>query len=375
MRKRNSLLLLFLVSFFYSYSVHSQNELPADKIFEAVNNSIVVILAYDKDTNINQGSGVVINDKGYIITNYHVCDDAERIEIKHYDKTISNVTIVFKDEIKDIIILKVSGDEYKPIRVGTCKNLKAGQRVYAIGSPEGYENSISDGIISGFRYDENGIALIQMTTPITEGSSGGAVVNNRGELIGLSVSGQHEGNIYFAIPVDDILEDLYSNKIAVKVNEPPNYLAEGDKATKKNDFENAVIYFSKYLEKNHDDADAFYSRAFANMKLKRYKQAISDFSASLATKSENYEIYFFRANCYYSIRDYQSSIIDYTQAINLSPQFPELYYNRGYAYFKSKKYTECLKDWQIAINYKPEYTTELDPIIQKIKEDLDSSGD
>lgn len=362
--------ILFLALFVSQVS--SQSDLPAEKIFETVNNSVVVVLAYDKDTNINQGSGVVINEKGYIATNYHVCEDAERIEIKHYEKLITKVDIIFKDEVKDILILKISSDDLKPIKLGTCKELRPGQRVYAIGSPEGYENSISDGIISGFRYDENDIGVIQMTTPITDGSSGGAVVNTKGELIGLSVSGQHEGNIYFAIPVDNILDAMNSNKIAINVNEPLNYLAEGVKANKKNDYEDAVFYFSKYLDKNHDDADAYYSRGYANMKLKKFKQAITDFSKALITKKDNFDIYFYRANCYYVIRNYQNSIDDYTLAISLSPQYSELYYNRGFSYYKLRRFSECLKDWQVAIEYNNAYENELKSLIANINEEIEN---
>ena len=76
---------LFVISFLFfgNFIVLAQSDLPADKIFEAVNNSVVVVISYDKDTNENQGSGVVINNMGYIVTNYHVCDDAVKIEVKH----------------------------------------------------------------------------------------------------------------------------------------------------------------------------------------------------------------------------------------------------------------------------------------------------
>ena len=368
--KRISILTAAIISFVnISYS---QNDLPAYKIFELVNNSVVVILAYDNDTDIYQGSGIVINNNGYIATNYHVCSDAEKIVIKHYDKEIDDVSIIFTDTLKDLMILKVSGDNFKPIKFGDSKNLKPGQRVYAIGSPEGYENSISDGIISGFRYDENNMALIQMTTPITEGSSGGALVNTKGELIGLSVSGMHEGNIYFAIPSDELRADLDSNKIVADFNESVNYLVEGDKATKKDDYEDAILYFSKYLEKNHDDADAYYKRGYANLKLKKFKVAINDFTNALKSKTDNYEIFFYRGNCYYILRMYLNAIEDYTKAIELAPQYSELYYNRGYSYYKLTQYNNCLKDWQIAIDYENSYEGELTPLIKKIKDYLNN---
>jgi tetratricopeptide (TPR) repeat protein len=212
-----------------------------------------------------------------------------------------------------------------------------------------------------------------MTTPITDGSSGGAVVNARGELIGLSVSGQHDGNLYFAIPVDEIINDLNNNKVNADINEPENFLAEGDKASKKDDYEDAIYYFSKYLEKNHD-ADVFFRRGYANMKLKKYKQAISDFSSSIPAQSDKYELYFYRANCYYAVRDYKNSINDYSRAIDLAPQFAEFYYNRGYAYYKLKMFEDCMKDWQTAAEANPDYNAELNPLISKIKVEIDNGN-
>ncbi|RPI13021.1 MAG: tetratricopeptide repeat protein [Ignavibacteriae bacterium] len=346
--------------------VYSQTDLPADQIFSMVNNSVVVVLAYDKKDNIYQGSGVVINSSGYIATNYHVCSDANKIEIKHFSQEVKSTEIIFKDENKDILILKVKENLFTPIVIGSSANLKTGQRVYAIGSPEGYENSISEGIISGFR-NENNNGLIQMTAPITDGSSGGAVVNSQGELIGLSVSGQHEGNIYFVIPVDDIIKLINpANDVTVNT-ETDNYLLKGNEAYKKSDYEDAVYYFSKYLEKNIEDHDVYFNRGYSNFKLKKYKPAINDFTKALEFNNENFETFFYRANCYYSIKDYANALVDYNLAINNSPQFAECFYNRGYTYFKLKKYRQAVEDWNKAIEFNPDYEKELTSVMDTAK--------
>jgi tetratricopeptide (TPR) repeat protein len=362
--------LILIIVLFSQQVIYTQNDLPADQIYDNVNNSVVVVIAYDKKDNMYQGSGVVISSSGYIATNYHVCSDADKIEIKHFTQQIKNPEIVYKDENKDILILKVNENLFKPISIGTSVNLKQGQRIYAIGSPEGYENSISEGIISGFRI-ENNANLIQMTAPITDGSSGGAVVNSKGELIGLSVSGQHDGNIYFVIPVEDILNLIYpSNNFAV-TNETENYLQKGKEANKQKDYESAVLYFSKYLEKNLNDFDAYYSRGYANFKLKKFKPAIVDFTKALEFNKTKFETYFYRANSYYSLKDFTNSLNDYTEAINIAPQYTELYYNRGYANFKLKKYENAAADWNKAIEYNDEYLKELKPKIEEANKRLE----
>jgi len=251
--------------------------------------------------------------------------------------------------------------------------LKPGQRLYAIGSPEGYENSISEGIVSGVRNDPNGNALIQMTTPITDGSSGGAVVNSKGELIGMSISGQHEGSIYFAVPVEDIMKLLETNYVAGDETENKteketlNYFDEGKNASNKQNYEDAIFYFSKYLENNLNDNEAYFYRGYARLKLKEYKLAILDFSMTIGNGTDNYESFFYRGNAYYYLSDYTNSVKDYTSAILLAPEFAELYYNRGYANYKIKSFSSAIDDWNTAIKINPEYAPELNPKIKSLQ--------
>lgn len=347
----------------------SNDELSADKIYEKVDNSVVVILAYDNLGNVFQGSGVVINNEGMIVTNNHVCKDASRIEIKHYSKELKNVKVYKYDEIKDILILKTDDKTFTPITTGSSSNLKAGQRIYAVGSPEGYENSISEGIISGFRTDENNVKLIQMTCPITDGSSGGAVLNSKGELIGLSVSGQHDGSLYFAVPINDVFALLGVDNTIADANDPVKYYEIGTLANESKDYKEAEINFSKYLEKFSNDVSAYYNRGYARFKLKEYKKAISDFSTALETSSTS-ESFFYRGNCYYSLKDYPSALADYTKALEQEPDNFDIYYNRGYANFKQKNYTESIKDWKRSIELNPAYENELAVKIKIAEEEI-----
>jgi len=357
-----------LIICFNLYSQGSQSDdLTPEKIFEKVDNSIVVILAYDDAGNVFQGSGVVINNEGLVVTNHHVCKDANRIEVKHYSKEIKGVTIYKYDEAKDLLFLETGDRTLKPIDFGTSSNLRSGQRIYAVGSPEGYENSISEGIVSGSRTDENNIKLIQMTCPITDGSSGGAVLNSKGELIGLSVSGQHEGALYFAIPVNDVLAMLGIENNYTEVTDPQQYYEIGSQATDNKNYKDAEVFFSKYLEKFSSDATAYYKRGYARFKLKEYKKAISDFNTVLEN-SQTSESFFYRGNCYYSLKDYKNALTDYTKALEQEPDNYDIYYNRGYANFRLKNYAEAVSDWTKAVELNPDYKAELEV---KIKIALD----
>lgn len=355
----------------FAISASAQNELTADQIFDKVNNSVVVINAYDKAGNQYQGSGVVLSTNGLIITNYHVCSDANRIDIKHYSKEYKNAEIYLKDEAKDLLVLKIYSADFTPIHVSSSATLRSGQRIYAVGSPEGYENSISEGIISGFRFDEHGNKLVQMTAPITEGSSGGALLNSRGELIGLSVSGQHEGNLYFAIPSDYIVSLAGSDNVTMAENkEEVNYYDEGTLAKENQNYREAEMYFTKHLEKFSYDVKAYFSRGYSRTKLKEYRKAISDFDKAIEFDPDDAQSYFFRGNCHYSLMEYDESVADYSKAIELDPDYGEFYFNRGYAYYKLKMYNEAVADWDKCIAYNPDYAKELTNKIKSAKEKL-----
>ena len=354
----------------FNQALLSQNELNAEKIYDKINNSVVVVLAYDNLGNIFQGSGVVVSNNGLIATNYHVCKDANRIEIKHYQNEFKNVETYYYDELRDILILKVNGLKLKALEIADPSLLKAGQRVYAIGSPEGYENSISEGIISGFRNDENNVRLIQMTTPITEGSSGGAVVNSYGELIGLCMSGQHDGNLYFALPVSEISGQLDEKKNFAETENPQEYFVDGTKANDIENYKEAEYYFTKYLDKFSSDIAAYYNRGYARFKLKEYKSAITDFTKVLEFDNLDEKSLFYRANCYYYTRDYKNAVADYSRTINVDNTDADKYYNRGYASFKLNDLISAVKDWEKAIELNPEYEKELSAKIRYAKDKM-----
>src|ERR1039458_4265532 len=156
-------------SLFFIYCSHSYGQsLSAEQIYKKVSGAVVVIHAYDDNDELSkQGSGVVLNDKGYVVTNYHVLSGNKRIEILHGKEIIPYVDIIGIDVDKDILILKIKSKKFSSVKIDNSKSLNIGQRVYAIGSPMGLENSISEGIISGLRsYDELNRNFIQITASI-----------------------------------------------------------------------------------------------------------------------------------------------------------------------------------------------------------------
>lgn len=164
--------------------------------------SVVMIAIHDKRGEvIGTGSGIMIGSEGYILTNNHVASGGMYFSVKiEDDDTIYKTEEVIKyNPVLDLAVIRIQR-RLQPIPVYKGgKKLVRGQKVVAIGSPLGMFNSVSDGIISGFRNIDN-VDMIQFTAPTSHGSSGGAVLNMYGEVIGISTAGMDRGqNINLAV--------------------------------------------------------------------------------------------------------------------------------------------------------------------------------
>jgi S1-C subfamily serine protease len=165
------------------------------------------------------GSGVVIRKEGFIITNYHVVRDADRITVsfdKAFDDTEYKANLVSYVEDEDLALLKIAGDRVFPtIPLGRSHDLMPGETVVAIGNPYGQTITVTGGIISGLHRNVpvpqsgGGVLqfpdLIQTDASINPGNSGGPLLNVNGELIGINTAMNMQAqNIGFAIPVDRV---------------------------------------------------------------------------------------------------------------------------------------------------------------------------
>lgn len=169
--------------------------------------SIVMIAVYDRTGSpVATGSGIMIGRDGYILTNNHVMSGGCFFDVRiEDDEEVYRTNEVIKyNSVLDLAVLRI-GRKLDPLPLYQGKKeLVRGQKVVAIGSPLGLFNSVSDGIISGFRKIDS-VNMIQFTAPISQGSSGGAVLNMQGEIIGISTAGFNEGqNINLAVNYEDI---------------------------------------------------------------------------------------------------------------------------------------------------------------------------
>ena len=182
-----------------------RKDIPA--IAKAANGVIVSIITSDKDGHpVAQGSGFLVTKDGRIVTNYHVIKDASSAIIKLPDGAFYEVegVIVF-DKARDLAVIKAHGQNFRVVTLGNSDRIQVGEEVVAIGSPLSLESTVSSGIVSGIRnIEDEGGKFLQVTAPISPGSSGGPLFNMAGEVVGITTLYLKDGeNLNFAIPVND----------------------------------------------------------------------------------------------------------------------------------------------------------------------------
>ena len=152
------------------------------------------------------GSGVIIRQDGYVLTNNHVVGQADEIKVTLNDKREFQGKVVGRDSFTDLALVKIEATGLPIAQLGTSKNLRPGDWAIAIGSPLGLDHSVTMGIISALGRslsDINSVDFIQTDAAINPGNSGGPLLNIRGEVIGLNTAIRGDGqNIGFAIPID-----------------------------------------------------------------------------------------------------------------------------------------------------------------------------
>ncbi|MBI5559487.1 MAG: trypsin-like peptidase domain-containing protein [Deltaproteobacteria bacterium] len=212
-------------------AVTARGDLAADErntieLFQAISPSVVYITSIELRRNLfslniheipqGTGSGFIWDQEGRIVTNYHVIEDANRVQVTLADNTSWKAVLVGASADKDLAVLKIAAPaaSLKPIPVGESANLLVGQKVFAIGNPFGLDQTITAGIVSALGREiksANGTTIhdvIQTDAAINPGNSGGPLLDSAGRLIGVNTAiyspeGVNSG-IGFAVPVDEV---------------------------------------------------------------------------------------------------------------------------------------------------------------------------
>ncbi len=204
-------------------------EKPVNELVRSFGEAVISI-----ETPSGLGSGFIINDDGFAVTNHHVIEGETRIAAILYERTssgwrrrkIDDVAIIAVNPFLDLALVKLPIPEdlaVEPVVLGQVDDLDAGDGAFAVGNPLGLERSVSQGILSTLKRNFDGLVYLQTDAAINPGNSGGPLFNLRGEVIGVTNMKASEGdNLGFAIPINYVTDFLMNRDAFAYDRENPN---------------------------------------------------------------------------------------------------------------------------------------------------------
>ncbi|HXI22331.1 MAG TPA: trypsin-like peptidase domain-containing protein [Pyrinomonadaceae bacterium] len=366
----------------YAVRTRAQDELP--ELVRRIKPSAVAIETFDaRGEKLSRGSGFFI-DKDRVVTNRHVIDGAYRAEV-HLNSgsnfPVKNVLAV--DAEADIALLRVEAPP-NLVRALSLERTspQEGESVVVIGNPFGLEGSVTNGIVSAVRDIPGFGRIIQITAPISPGSSGSPVVNMQGQVIGvatLQITGGQSVN--FAIPSERIaqldrnaqtdtsqqtsLGDLVAATSRNKRAKAVEYFRAGLSFLSKDDCQNALPYFQKATESDVAYGEAWAQMGFCSEKLGRHADAI-EASKKAVNIRPSAESFFNIGLANYYLKQYRESEAAYRQAIKIDPyNAADSYYALGLTYRDSGQFEEEVQAYKHAIRLKPDYAPAYDRLGQR----------
>jgi len=346
----------------------AQDSLP--ELVRRIKPSAVAIETFDaRGEKLSRGSGFFI-DVDRIVTNRHVIEGAFRAEVHSSAGSIYSVKgVLAVDAEGDIAVLKVEApaNQVRPLPLDRTSP-QEGESVVVIGNPFGLEGSVTNGIVSAVRDIPTFGRIIQITAPISPGSSGSPVVNMQGQVIGvatLQITGGQ--SINFAIPSERIshlqsasLTSLAELVVATGKNKRAKavqFFRDGLSFLSKDDCEKALPYFEKAVESEGNYAEAWAQTGFCNEKLGRHAEAI-EASKKAVTLRPSSESYFNIGLANYYLKQYREAVEAYRQAIRLDPyNAADAYYALGLVYRDWRRSEDEIQAYKHAIRLRPDYTS------------------
>ena len=331
--------------------------------------AVVTVLAYDATGQpLQQGSGFFVSTAGHLVTNRHVLQGASRAEVQPPDGRGYAVTqVVAEDKAGDLVEV-VTDMPQEAVRELSISRVmpEVGERVVVVGSPLGLDQTVSEGIVSALRALPGFGTVVQLTAAISSGSSGGPVVNLRGEVIGVTTLQMAQGqNLNFALPGERVLglkveKGQTLAEWTAKVTEEVVVTAEGLYSTGlgfvgSEDYAKALPYFEEAVQRNPSYAEAWFEVGVCNGELGRHQEEIAAYQQAIRLKPDFARAYYNLGLAYGELGRYQEEITAFQQAIHLKPDFAEAHYNLGGVYGKLGRYREAAAAFQQAIRLKPDF--------------------
>jgi tetratricopeptide (TPR) repeat protein len=369
--RSSAIVLTFVIALLFSFApAKSQDLLP--ELVRRIKPSAVAVETFDAHGDqLGRGSGFFI-DSDRVVTNRHVIEGAHRAEVHTSTGNVLPVKgVLAVDAEGDLAVLKIdpAPGVIRPLPLEKTSP-QEGESVVVIGNPLGLEGSVTNGIVSAVRDIPTFGRIIQITAPISAGSSGSPVVNMRGQVIGiatLQITGGQSVN--FAIPSERIsqlqvesmmsLSDLATAYGKNKRAQAVQSFRDGLSFLSKDDCEKALIYFQKAVEADSNYADAWAQAGFCNEKLGKHAEAL-EASKKAVSLRPSAESYFNMGLANYYLKDYREAVNSYRQSIKLDPfNAADAHYAVGLVYRDWGKVDEEIQAYKQAIRLRPDFVNAL----------------
>ncbi len=339
-------------------------------LVQAAKPAVVTVITYDAGgEEVGRASGF-FTKSDEIITNWHVIKSAKRISTQTVDGTIYAVAgIVAHDEASDLAVLKLRSPNagVTPLKI-TVVRPKEGERVVVIGCAGGLATTVSDGIVSALREIPEVGSVIQITAPVSHGSSGSPVVNTRGEVVGVVIGYYEDGqNLNFAVPSERLLALKPGSgrqqasvsagtgagaDLAVRLRAAVVLMRKGDYRAALRDLESIV----KTDPKSHL---AWGLIGTCRLLLEDYSGGAKAFQEAIRIKADSPEWYNGLALAYVGMDEPQKAMDAYRAAIKLEPENSFAHYGLGLLYVKLKDEKSALEQYNVLLTLDQEKAAEL----------------
>jgi Flp pilus assembly protein TadD len=319
--------------------------------------AVVEIRTYDQRNKLlKTGTGFFISPDGLLLTNYHVISGGNFITAKMPNGAVFFLKgVVTASATYDVAQLQFIATDVSYLTLGSSSDAVEGQRVLVIGNPEDLEGTVSDGIISAFRA---GRSMIQITAPVSPGSSGSPVLDESGNVIGIVTQVLKEGqNLNFAISAETIRDAVAESAVELSVTRGPidDVYNRASEHLKNSDYKAVIADYTEAIRLQPGDSIGYWLRGLAYSHLNQNDNAVNDLNKAIALNPNFPLAYCSRGKAYRDLEQYEKAISDYNQAIRLKPDFAEAYSNRGNSYYALKQYEKAVKDYTEAIRLKPDF--------------------
>ncbi len=359
----------------------------ASQVFQQVSPSVVVVLTYNADGKATElGSGVKLPD-GSVATNCHVLKDGTTYRVRYRGK-VYPASLDKTDWNRDVCSLRVPGLPAPPVVLGSTKTLQVGAPVYAIGTPEGLQRTLSEGIVSSLRPVRGG-SYIQTTAAISPGSSGGGLFDDHGRLLGLTSFFISKGQqLNFALPVEWIealpqhvtprvasgtsevewinravaldsrkdwqgLQALAEQRVKVQPNSAIAWFALGEADDDLGQYAQAIDAERQALQIDPQLAQAWNDLGIAYDDAGQYAQAIEAIRQALQINQQDAKAWYNLGSAYDDTGQHVQAIDAYRRALQINPRFAEAWYNLGGAYHHAGQYAQAIEAFLQALKINP----------------------